>query len=355
MAQTTVLPDRPEAVTAEWLTKALASSFPGTQVTRVDVLDQHSGTTGRMRIRLDYAAGGPRGPESAFVKLPPFDADQREMNAMADMGRRETRFYEGPGKETPMRVPKSYYAAHGEEPTQYIMIIEDLEASGCTFAKDLDAHAEANAEQLINSLALHHAHFWNDPRFDDEWSWLTGPMRSTRSSDIVADAKQQFADQFPPVFGDLADLWIHRREEITDLWNDGAKTLIHGDTHNGNHFMDGTTVGLYDWAVISKAPSIRDIAIYLGHSVPTAVRRREQDRWLRGYHQILVDAGVNPPSFDELWLRFRRGVLYAWVSAVTTAAFGDRMQPIAVSRKAMTLATATCADLDTVGALREAL
>ncbi len=337
------------------MTVALASSFPGAQVTRVEVLDQHTGTTGRMRVRLEYAAG-PRGPETAFIKLPPFDEEQRAMVAMTNMGRKEARFYEGPAAETPIRIPKPYYAAHGPEPTQYIMVLEDLEASGCTFTQaGLDAHAEANAEQLINSLARLHAHFWNDPRLDAEWSWLPGLTRSPRSSEIVVDAKRQFAADFPPVFSELADLWIHHRDQVVDLWDDGATTLVHGDTHNGNQFMDGATVGLYDWGVVSKAPGIRDIAIYLGHSCPTELRRREQDRWLRGYHQVLVDAGVNPPSFDELWLRFRMGVMYAWVSATTTAAFGARMQPVDVSRRAMTLATATCADLETVEAIRGAI
>ena len=68
-----VLPDRPESVTADFLTEALSTAIPGVEVTRTEVLDQHSGTTGRLRLRVTYASG-PEGPASVFVKLAPFGA-----------------------------------------------------------------------------------------------------------------------------------------------------------------------------------------------------------------------------------------------------------------------------------------
>ena len=355
MSETTVFPDRPEAVTAEWLSQALQSSIPDVRVKQVNVLDQHSGTTGRMRIRLEYGSG-PLGPETLFVKLPPFDKSQRHLVEMTDMGRREADFYSGPAAETPMRIPRAYYSAAGSEPAQYVIVLEDLEASGCTFAANgLDAHAEENGQQLVDSLARVHAHFWNDPRFDSELSWLPTPMRSPRGADLVDKALQQFGADFPPAFTELANLYVEHWERIIDLWDSGVPTLIHGDTHNGNQFMDGATVGLYDWAVLSRAPGIRDFSIYLGNSCPTEVRRREQENWLRSYREVLVDAGIDPPSYDDLWLSYRIGVLYPWLAAATTAVFGDRMQPLEVSRRGMTLATATCADLETVEAIRESL
>ena len=44
------IPHRPEAVTAAWLTEALGPSVPDVQVTGVEVLDQHSGTTDRPKL-----------------------------------------------------------------------------------------------------------------------------------------------------------------------------------------------------------------------------------------------------------------------------------------------------------------
>ena len=208
---------------------------------------------------------------------------------------------------------------------------------------------------MIEALARLHAQFWGDPRFDDELSWLQPAMRGPFGAQLIDSARQQFADQFPPVFGELCRLFTESWEPITELWDEGEQTLIHGDTHAGNHFVDGNQVGLYDWAVISRSPGIRDLAIYLGNSCPTEMRRSEQERWLRLYRHVLVERGVDAPAFEVLWERYRRGVLYAWVAAATTASMGSKWQPIEVGMLGMTRATETCADLETVEAFREAL
>src|SRR5262245_5509900 len=119
---------------------ALRTSLPGVDVAGVEVLDRHSGTTGRARMRVRYAAGA-AGPETVFVKLPPFHEAQRRMVAATDMGRREARFYASLAAETPVRVPRCWYAAYGEQPTDYICVLEDLEAAGCRFPKSVAQHA----------------------------------------------------------------------------------------------------------------------------------------------------------------------------------------------------------------------
>ncbi len=346
--------DGPDAITPAWLTDALGTTFPGTEVRGVETLDQHSGTTGRMRIALSYAPG-PQGPGTVFVKLPPFDESQRKLVAATDMGRREARFYSGPAAEVPLRIPRAYHAAHGEDPTEYVMVLEDLQAGGCRFTNRLDPIGSDHGGQLLESLARLYARFWNDPRFGAELSWLQPAMRGPFGARLVASAREQFADQLPPVFTDLCLLYEEHHERITELLDEGEQTLIHGDTHAGNQFVDGDRVGLYDWAVISRSPGIRDVAIYLGNSCPTEVRRARQDEWLHRYHQVLVESGVDAPSFDTLHLRFRRTVLYAWIAAATTASMGSKWQPIEVGMLGMRRATDACADLETVEALLDAL
>ena len=348
------IPDHPDAVTGAWLTKALQGSQPEVEVTGVTVLDQHSGTTGRLRLGLEYAPG-PSGPETVFVKLAPDGESQRKMVAATDMGRKEARFYEELATEVPLRVPGCYYAAHGEERTEYVMVLEDLEASGCTFTSRLESGADAHGRKVVEALARLHAHFWEDPRFDDELAWVPVAMRGKRGAQFVQSALDQFGDDFPPVFTELCRLYIDHDDAIVELWDDGERTLVHGDTHAGNQFVDGDQVGLYDWAVISRSPGIRDIAIYLGNSVPTEVRQANEQDWLQAYRQVLVDAGVDAPSAEVLWDRYRRLVLYAWVGATTTAAAGSRWQPIEVGMLGMTRATQTCLDLGTIDAYRDAL
>ena len=342
----TTFPTDAAEVTPEWLTEAL-----GTEVAAVEVLDQHAGTTGRLRLGLTSADG----PDSVFVKLPPPDESQRKLVAATDMGRREARWYEGPAAEAPLRVPRCFHAAHGEERTEYVMVLEDLAAAGCTFTDRQQTGAEQHGRQVVESLAALHAHFWEDPRFEDGLSWVQPPMRGRKGAEFVAMARDKLGADFPPVFTELCDLYVEHHEAITELWDEGERTLIHGDTHAGNQFVDGDRVGLYDWAVISRAPGIRDVAVYLGNSVPTEVRQGEQEGWLRRYRQVLVDAGVDAPPADVLWDRYRRCMLYAWIAASTTLAMGSRWQPVEVGVLGTTRATRTCADLDTVGAFRDVL
>ena len=167
--------------------------------------------------------------------------------------------------------------------------------------------------------------------------------------------REQYGAEMPPVFSELCDAYIEHYGAIVDLWDEGPKTMIHGDTHAGNQFVDGDGIGIYDWAVISRSPGIRDIGIFLCNSCPPDLLGKEGEAWVRRYHQILVDSGVETPDFDTLWLRFRQVVLYGWITATTTAAVGDRWQPLEVSLPSMRRATEICSDLGTVEAIRDAL
>ena len=100
-----VFPESESGLTPEWVANALGANWPGVTVAKVETLEQHSGTTGRIRLGVTYASG-PAGPDSVFVKLPPFSEDQRHFVASTDMGRREARFYAGPGQEAPLRIPR---------------------------------------------------------------------------------------------------------------------------------------------------------------------------------------------------------------------------------------------------------
>jgi hypothetical protein len=348
------LPLTPEAITPAWLNGALAASQPGVEVARVEILDRHSGTTGRARLRLEYASRS-TGPATVFAKLPPFNEAQRGLVAATDMGRREARFYAELGAEVPLRVPRCYFAAWGDEPTDYICLLEDLEASGCTFPTDVEKHAREHGGAFIAELARLHAHFWEDGRFASQLSWLMPSMRGALGAQLIAQAREKFAAELPPVFDELCRLYVQNHERVCDLWDEGESTLIHGDTHTGNQLLDHGRVGLYDWAVISRSPGIRDVAIFMGNSCPPKVRREEQEGWIRSYRQGLVDAGIDAPGLDDLWRRLRLSVLYGWVAAATTAAMGDLWQPIEVGMRAMRDATRTCAELETLEAFREAL
>ena len=64
------IPARVEDLTPQWFSEIL-----GSQVRSVEILDAHSGTTGRARVGLTATSDL---PDTVFVKLQPFVEEQRK-------------------------------------------------------------------------------------------------------------------------------------------------------------------------------------------------------------------------------------------------------------------------------------
>lgn len=355
------IPAAPEELTAEWLSRALAPHFPGADVREVGVLDQHAGTTGRVRLSLRYA-GGARGPDSVFVKLPPFDPVQRAMVESTGMGRREARFYAELAETMPVRVPRPYHAAWDDEGGRYVMLMEDLAASGCRFPGADDGDAAARARRVVAGHAAIHARFWESERFEQDLSWVEPPMRHEIGARLVAHSLTLFAGEMAPAFREIGRIYVDHHDAVCDLWEEGERTLIHGDSHLGNLFEDPgpgggaePEIGFLDWAVLSRSPGIRDVAYYLSNSTPTPLRRAEEGALLSHYRETLEAAGAPAPSEDALWRRYRLHVAYSWVAAATTSAMGEAWQPREIALASLARATAAVDELGTVELFRDAL
>jgi hypothetical protein len=352
------IPTAHEELTAEWLTLALAAHFPGAVVSEVRVLDEHTGTTGRLRLGLRYA-GDVRGPDSIFVKLPPFDAEQRAIVESTGMGRREARFYAELAEGLPVRLPRPFHANFDEGGARYVMLLEDLEAAGCRFPRADDADAAERAHRVVTGHARIHARLWESQRFDTDLAWVEPPMRHEIGALLVARSLELFADRMPHAFAEMGRIYVDHHGAVCDLWEQGERTLIHGDSHIGNLFEDPGAgepeIGFLDWAVISRGPGIRDVAYYLSNSLPMALRRAEERALLTRYRETLLTEGAPAPDADTLWHRYRLHVAYSWVAAATTASMGEKWQPKEVTMPSLERATAAIADLGTVELFRSEL
>jgi aminoglycoside phosphotransferase (APT) family kinase protein len=346
------IPGSVDDVNAAWLGEAL-----GAEVAAVEVLDAHSGTTGRAKIRVE--SGGTL-PDTLFLKLRPFDDEQAEFLKVIGLGTAEARFYAAVGNELPVRSPHVWHAAHDDADGSFVMVLEDLEAAGCRFASPDDLDVVATAESLVEELAKLHAAYWGQ-----ELDWLgthalspgdspDAQERMSMGAMIVQSALDQFADQLPAEFRQLGERYIARNRDIGALWNEGERTLIHGDDHIGNLFVDGGRTGFYDWAVASRYPGMRDVAYFVCNSLPTEVRRAEQDGLITRYLRGLAAGGVelDRGTADQ---QYRLFSIYSWISATTTYAMGSKWQPTEVGRAATERTTQAIIDLDVLGLLDERL
>jgi hypothetical protein len=345
------IPAAVEELEPAWFSKVL-----GMHITEVEVLDAHSGTTGRARVGL---TGAPDPPASVFVKLQPFSPEQRGFLRKVGLGVAEARLYEAVGSQLPVRIPRVWHAACDAADGSLIMVLEDLAASGCRFPTPADDDVLTVATSLMDELALLHAGYRGV-----ELSWLTPPdgMRrkptdgelAARRTHFIQLALDQFGDEMGPAFRALAEFYIARSGDVIELFNEGEHTLIHGDDHIGNLFVDDGRTGFYDWAVASRAPGVRDVAYFLCNSLPVATRRTEQDSLLARYREALAANGwtLDGQTASD---QYRLFSIYSWIAAVSTAAMGSQWQPVEVTRPALISTTAAIEDLDVVGLLNERL
>jgi hypothetical protein len=334
-------------LSAAWFSSALQRD-----VADATVLDRSSGTTGRARIAL---RGEPGVPPTVFVKLPPFDEQQRAFVNQTGMGPTEARFYRDLAREVDVRVPRVWFA--DTDGHDYVMVLEDLVASDCRFPSANDPGIAGRARDIVEQLARLHAPYWESPRFapagDLEWLTERGARGAGGGRRFIERAVDTLGDQMGDAFHRIAKVYLARTADIVELWRIGAPTLVHGDDHIGNLFVDptdGDRTGFLDWAVVCRMPAMRDVSYVLCNSVPAEVREEIERDLIETYCARLDEHGVTFDP-DTAWEQHRLHAVYSWVSAASTAAMGSQWQPISIGLNATRRTTAACAHLDSVGAL----
>jgi len=242
-----------------------------------------------------------------------------------------------------------------------VMLLEDLQASGCRFPTRGDTDIESRIFDIVEQLARLHAQFWESPRFGSrgDLSWIA--PRSTGSGDggasMVRMAIDNLADRLPDGFVKLAELYEARAQDVMTLYREGERTLVHGDPHLGNLFVDtvaGDRTGFLDWAMVARAPGIRDVAYVLAASTPTEIRRAHENALLLRYREILGAHGIKLDA-ETAWEQYRLFTIYSWVSATCTAAMGSKWQPEHIGLGGTERSTIAATDLDCVGLLADKL
>lgn len=344
----TAIPMTPQEITAGWLSEVLDAP-----VEAVEVVDAHAGTTGRAVLSLSHNA--PQLPRRLFVKLPPDDEMQRHFVVSTGMGRNEVRFYRELGPELPLRVPHCYYADASEDGSAYIMLLEHLEDSGCTFRNAKQRYGRPYLEEVLAAFARMHGAYWNSPRFDTDLAWLAPPVQHDIAVPLIERALRLHGARMPQVFTDIAQLYLSDTDALHRVWQRGTPTVIHGDVHDGNFFYDRDQPGLLDWAIVSHGPAMRDIGYFLAGMLEPA-HQVQWGRELVSYYQAqLAQHCAQPDSVEELWEQYRWHAAYVWVGATVTLAMGDEWQPVKYVLAGLERVNTALETLDSVSALRAAI
>ena len=341
-------------ITPEWLTAALAARHPGANVDTVEVLERHEVTNAHARLHVTYRdAGG--APTTMFCKLPPNDA-RREQIIATGMGHREARFYAELAPATALRIPEAH-VARTDGTGMFALLLEDLVAGGCDVSDGtwgIPADAAAGA---VEDLAALHIRFDDPTRRAAEAPWVhVSRPTNTYGAPMLRHGIDHHRDRLTDSFVEIAELYIAHHDALQRLWHEGPHTVIHGDVHIGNLFVDAGRVGFLDWGIINVNTPMRDISYLMTMAMSIEDRRAHERDLLRFYLDLRRAAGVTEISFDEAWRAHRIHAAYTVPASCQVVTFPD-----GVSERRRIFADAFLAraqacldDLDARSALREA-
>jgi hypothetical protein len=347
------LPRTAADVTPAWLTHALQAEFPEVEVVALASVDLHDGTALTSRLAVEYAPG-PAGPPTVCLKAG-LDGAHREFIFQSGLFSKEAMVYRHLLPTTAARHPRCFAAEFGAEQGRGFTLLEDLDARGAAFC---GAEAPLTVEETasgLEQLAALHASRWGHPELEDpRWRHRrrglgeADPLETYMLSKIPEAARRSHAQAVARRFLDT-DVIGPAIARLRALDHAAAICLIHGDAHVGNFYREATgAIGMADYQCVQRGHYSHDVAMFIASSLDVLDRRANERALVEGHLRALERFGIDPPSFDEAWLGYRRHVLYGlWAWLLTTEQFQNQDRLVACVFRFGTAAV----DLDALDAI----
>jgi Phosphotransferase enzyme family len=312
-ATTAEVPDSlDELLAPAWLTRALSGRFPGVRVvgvTRGPVVERLS-TNARFRIECE-----PEAPPGLSTTLCAKGYFSEQGRSSAQAGEPEASFYRDLAHHIGVRTLRSVWADVHPATRHGVVITEDVIEAGGAFRDALSPCSVEQTAELLGELARLHAYAWDDESVTAA-PWLVPRVGRTLQVRGVKEITRNF--EGPLGVGVPDD--VRDAQKLVDALRVLAArtpgpgwTVIHGDTHVGNTFLDGDgRPGLVDWQLVQHGHWSLDVAYHVASALDPAERAASERDLLRHYLDRLGSGGVRPPMFDAAWGDYRRAILYGF-------------------------------------------
>ena len=206
-----------------------------------------------------------------------------------------------------LRTPDCYYSAIDLETGHSVLLLEDL-----TGGRNINKFADCSlteVELAVSQIARFHATWWESPLLH-QMDWM--PRLNTNDFQKIQQIYQQRWKLFlekagqslpKPILG-IGQKLEHHLVKFFRYLEEAPRTIRHNDYQPSNVFFFTASNGdlslaVIDWQVITFGRGVSDVAYFLGKGVRSEVRQAHEMDWLKMYHTILVDGGVEGYSFDE--------------------------------------------------------
>ena len=144
---------------------------------------------------------------------------------------------------------------------------------------------------------------------------------SDYAAGMLREGIDHHRDRLTDSFVEIAELYIAHHDELQRLWHEGPHTVIHGDTHIGNLFLDDGRVGFLDWGIINVNTPMRDISYLLTMAMSIDDRRAHERDLLRFYLDLRAAAGATQITFDDAWRAHRIHAAYSVTASCQVVRF----------------------------------
>ena len=307
------IPADPAALTADWFSEVLGADV---QACKVEQIAIGVGLLGRLfRVHLD---GDREVPATVIVKLPTLDITARvKLCEAAEFYLREVHFYREVGLGNPLQPARPFYAAFDDATHDFVLVLEDL--GRLRNADQIVGCSVPDAETVIDGIARHHAHWWDNDRLAS-LTWLK-PTDTEPFSTVVADAYDAAWPGFVERVGyDMSPAIRDFGERLPSLmpWYlteicRPPHTFLHGDLRLDQLFFavtpDDAPVRALDWQITSRGRGAFDLAYFLSQSLSPETRRSCEDKLLDQYAGRLAEHGID---YSREQLRHDYRLTTAW-------------------------------------------
>ncbi len=232
-----------------------------------------------------------------------------------------------------------------------MLVLEDLAVDACEFPDTLHPLTPEQASKIVELLARLHATFWE--RVPD-WAYTASADKFTAFTHLVLKPSMRRLANRSDIPVEKGRFIAENYGAVARLIDEPPHTVMHGDAHPGNVYFRNGEAGLLDWQAVRRGHPSRELAYTLVTSMTTADRRTNQRELLDTYRQCPGGTGGPELDRDELWDRYRKGALYAYVASLITAGMGG-MQAEQIAMEGLKKGVAALEDLDTVALLEKAL
>ncbi len=320
--QTATLPPMPDGITATWLTQTLRAlgHLGDGCITNVEFEQLGDGTgmmseIARLRLVTEGDVGGL--PTTLVAKFPSRNPTNRASAMTYRVYEREVRYFAELDAQTAATSPQIYLTERQDD--NFLILMQDLgdyqvgdQAAGATLAQ---------SELMVDALVGLHSGFWNKVETLDWVPPIAGSYHADTMTALCepgwASMCERFAEQLAPQVAAEGPSFRNALPALQTRMNSAPVTLLHGDFRMENVLFgqqpDHHRVAIIDWQGPLLGKGLVDVALMLGQSTRTAVRRAHERALIDRYAAGLEQAGVSGYGAEQAWEDYRWAVLYNWV------------------------------------------